>query len=434
MKQRLYERGLLDLQNSQRGRFTVITGARQIGKTTLVEKTFPERPLLRFDSARERDAYGRLSPQDWITRFPTAILDEVQKAPEILETLKSCYDQDSTIQYILLGSSQIMLMHGIRETLAGRVALQKMFALSLPELMSSTEQSITIRPSAFMDLLQKLNTNEPDKGIHAFLAKMCDPLAFTEPHEARAKQAWEYYLQWGGMPVLTHEEMNDNNRMAWLSDYQELYLQRDLADLAKLNDLDAFVNAQKIAALRTSELIQYASLASSCGISPKTAKNYIHYLELSYQVYLLKPWHRNSSKRLSKSSKLHFLDPGVRRGILNRRGTADGQEFESAVVSEFYKQSHSPRAFLDFYHLRTTDGREVDLLLELDQGYIPIECEMTSRNNIKDCRHFRGLEDILDKPVLFGMVINQCQDAFLQEANERIGFPVLFAPAWRVLS
>src|ERR1019366_366994 len=108
----LLERRLVALKQSSRGRFTVLTGARQVGKTTLVRKAFPDAPLLRFDSQAERQAYGALTPADWIARYPIAIFDEVQKAPQIFDTLKSCYDQAPHLRYILLGSSQVLLMHG----------------------------------------------------------------------------------------------------------------------------------------------------------------------------------------------------------------------------------------------------------------------------------------------------------------------------------
>jgi predicted AAA+ superfamily ATPase len=114
MKSPFAQNRLKILNASSRGRFTVLTGARQVGKSTLVGMAFPGVPLLRFDSLAERTAYEALTPADWIARYPCAILDEVQKAPRIFETLKSCYDQNPDLRYVLLGSSQVILNSAVR--------------------------------------------------------------------------------------------------------------------------------------------------------------------------------------------------------------------------------------------------------------------------------------------------------------------------------
>ena len=225
---------------SRRGRFTVLTGARQVGKTTLVGMTFPETPLLRFDSLAERNAYAALTPADWIQRYPSAIFDEVQKSPQIFETLKSCYDQAPHLRYILLGSSQVQLMQGVRETLAGRVALLKLHSLTLPELSGRGALS----PSPFQQML-----SDPER-LEDILASLLDPLQILSERESLAREKFDHLLRWGGMPSLIPPDMTDADRMDWLRDYQELYLQRDLGDLARRSDLEPFARAQKLAALR----------------------------------------------------------------------------------------------------------------------------------------------------------------------------------------
>ena len=159
------------------------------------------------------------------------------------------------------------------------------------------------------------------------------------------------------------------------------YLQRDVRDLANLRELEPFVRAQKALANLSGELLNTSQLAKQSGISMQTAKRFVHYLELSYQVFQLPPWFRNQKKRLVKSPKVHFLDPGIQRILLGRSGTLTGNEFESAVVSEVIKQIKSEALEVSLYHLRTLDGREVDLLIELESGYIALEIKSSVKSH-----------------------------------------------------
>jgi len=135
--------------------------------------------------------------------------------------------------------------------------------------------------------------------------------------------------------------------------------------------------------------------------------NFIHYLEISYQVKMIPAWTRNHEKRLSKMPKLHFLDSGVRRSILKKRGATDGHEFESVVTAEIIKILETQRLPWELYHLRTSDGREIDLLLEHERGFIAIECKMTDNTTPYEARHFKELTHILDKPLLLNLVVSK---------------------------
>jgi hypothetical protein len=421
---RTTQKRLQKLWGSSRGRITVLTGARQVGKTTLVTNAFPGVPLLRFDALTERLAYRSLTPADWIERFPVAILDEVQKAPELFDTLKSVFDQAPETRYLLLGSSQIQLLDGVRETLAGRAALMRLHPLTLPELM---DEGGSMPCSSFQRLLTD-SDSLPEREKELF-----DPVAAISPREASARRWWDHLARWGGMPSLIATDFDDAERMDWLRDYQELYLQRDLGDLARLSDLEPFVRAQKIAALRSGETVQFAALGAAAGVGATTARRYLQYLELSFQIHMLQPWFRNAQKRLARTPKLHFLDNGIRRGILRRTGDIDGHEMESVVVSECIKQAALTRTGAEFHHLRTADGREVDLLLEMDKGYYAFEIKLAEHVVEGDARHLRDLGAILDKPLLAGFVLSSDSRA-RRLADGAAGEPILAVPAWRFLS
>ena len=381
-----------------RGRLLLIMGARQVGKSTLASRAFPDHATVNFDSPYERSVYSGLSPNDWIGQYPEAILDEVQKLPEVLGTIKACYDRDSAVRYVILGSSQIMLMKKVRESLAGRVAIQELFPFTLPELVLVSPEAVPAQ-SAFLQLMR---AERPVEAIEALVP----PTYALQPAYSRASERWQYFLRWGGMPALLDETWTDDDRFEWLRDYQVTYLERDLADLAQLDRLEPFTRAQKALALRTAQPINFSELARLSDVTSPTARKFTRYLEISYQVLNLGAWFRNPEKRLTKRAKLHFLDPGVRRAVLGRRGEPDGAELESAVVAEIYKQLKTERLPVDLHHIRTSDGAEIDLLLEREDGYIGIEIKRSARVGSSDARHLRGLADVLDKPLLLGLVLS----------------------------
>lgn len=396
LKNRYISKKIHVVHQKSRGRILVLTGARQTGKTTLASRVFIDHTLLSMEDPVARPEFSRLSARDWARRYPLAVIDEVQKLPSLMETVKACYDQHGDVRYVLLGSSQIMLMKGIRETLAGRAAIQELYPLTLPELMT-TGWSNAALPSRLIKWL----SDDPCRDPGAYL----EGLVTIDERYADAKHHWEYYLQWGGMPALTHTDFDDQDRRKWLEDYFTSYLQRDLLDLGRLNDLEPFIRAQQAIALRTSKLINFTELGRLAGVTSPTARKFMRYLEMSYQVLQLPAFYRNPEKRLAKQPKAVFVDPGVRRGILRKSGALDGLEWESAVIAEIFKQIKAADLPIGFFHLRTLDGREIDLLLECETGFVAVECKMTARASGKDFRAMRNLSDILDKPLLAGIVV-----------------------------
>jgi predicted AAA+ superfamily ATPase len=399
----------------------VIPGARQTGKTTLATRVFDDHLLLSMDDPMVRPEFSRLTATDWIHRYPLAVIDEIQKLPALMDSIKACHDSSPDVRYVLLGSSQIMLLKGIRETLAGRAAIQALYPLTLPELMTSDWSD-----SADHSRLIRWLSENPQQDPRDYL----EGIVTTNERYAVAKTCWDYYLKWGGMPALSHADYNDEDRRKWLEDYFASYLQRDLSDLGRLNDLEPFIRAQQAIALRTSTLINFTELARLAGVSSPTAKKFMRYLELSYQVILLPAFFRNSEKRLAKQPKVVFIDPGVRRGILRKSGLLDGLEWESAVIAEIYKQVKTADLPVNFHHLRTLDGREVDLVLESEQGFVAIECKMTTNPSRNDFRAMHNLTSLLDKPLLAGLVI--CNEDAVRRFEADI--PLYSVPAAWLLS
>ncbi len=388
---------------SPRARITVLTGARQTGKTTLVLHALPDLQYVSFDDPVARGAWTRLSATEWTTRFPHAALDEVQKAPSMIDTIKAAHDADPDVRYVLLGSSQILLLERVRESLAGRVSLEELWPLTLPERLTVGWDD-PVRLSRLVRHLQGLGARRGggDSAIRG--------MPLTDQGFAFARAAWANYLEWGGMPALADARWTDTDRWEWLVDYRRTYLERDVADLAALRDLEPFVRAQECVALRTGQLLETADLARAAHVSGPTAARFVRYLELSYQVLTLPPWFRNQEKRLQKRPKVHVVDPGILRSLTGRRGPLTGPEYESAVVAEICKQLRSQRLPWRPYHLRTHDGREVDLLLEGEHGFVAIEIKATDRVDGPDARHLVDVETLLDRPVLAKWVVSDDPD------------------------
>jgi predicted AAA+ superfamily ATPase len=170
--------------------------------------------------------------------------------------------------------------------------------------------------------------------------------------------AWDKLSTRGGMPFLWEEDLDEDDRSAWLKDYCLTYLQRDLADLARLDRLEPFVRAQRVAALRSAQCLNFSDLARAADIAPTTARSFLRYLELSYQVVLVPAWSANEEKRLVKMPKLHFLDAGIRRSLVGKQGPPDGAEFESMVFAELHKLVRNASPPWRIHHLRTADGEK----------------------------------------------------------------------------
>ncbi|MYH17836.1 MAG: ATP-binding protein [Gemmatimonadetes bacterium] len=396
------------------GRLIALTGARQTGKTTLVKAGFPECGFVSLEDPIVRPDFTALSAAQWYQRYPRVILDEIQKAPSIVESVKAVYDRYPDSRSILLGSSQILLMDQIRESLAGRVTIMELYPLTIPEMMTDSWHD----PVVESRLVQYLESGDPDMLVSG--------IPQQSDRYARAVDCLDHYLEFGGMPVVSDITLSREDRYGWLQDYLRTYLQRDLRDLAKLRDLVPYVRMLRALGGLAGGLLNTSELARLAGVTHRTINRFVTYLEISYQVIQLQPWFRNRNKRLSKAAKIHFLDPGIQRALLNRRGRPSGTEFEGAIIAEINKQTRNLRLPVDFYHLRTVNGREVDLLIETESGYVPIEVKYKDRVSNRDARHLRRLQEILDKPVLQALVLSN--DSHIRDLGDGVmGIPAGWA-------
>ncbi len=407
MKSRFLNNIIKKKSTSKFGRIIVITGARQTGKTTLARKCFPGFTYISIEDPITRGEYSRLTSGQWNMLYPNAILDEVQKQPDLIDSIKSVYDQYDKPKYILLGSSQILLLRKVKESLAGRCSIYDVYPLTLPEMLTERWED-SINKSFFQKFLETGHFNESE----------LLPSINLHPDYPKIKHVFDHYMQYGGYPAIFDNSLTDEEKRDWLNNYIRTYLERDVRDLADFKNLEPFIRVQQTSSLLTGNLVNYSQLAREAGISSNTANRFLSYLEISYQAILLKPWYRNRLKRLNKSPKLHYLDPGIQKIIIKKQGMISGNEYESAIVSEMFKQIHYLQFKANLYHLRTVEGREIDFLIELEDAYIAIEIKMTNNIRTQDARHLKNLEEILDKPVLQSFVLSN--DIHIKKLADKI--------------
>ena len=338
----------------------VLTGARQVGKTTLAQATYPDVRYLSLDAVETRVALGALPADRWASSVGPALLDEAHKAPAIFDKLKFAYDAGDVDFSALLGSAQIMLLRRVRESLAGRVLLYELWPLTLSELAAGSG------PIERPLLLRVVEADDPRAEI--------DAAPVVLPAETVAlRQSADHLAAWGGMPSLLH--LSHERRRRWLASYHDTYLQRDLGDLARLSDLEPFHRFQRLAALRSAGIVSYADLARDAGTAPRTARNYLEYLRLSYQVFLLQPFRPSRTAATVKAPKLFWSDVGLVRHLTGNWGPATGALYENLVVAEAVKLLRTAAADVGSFYHRTYGGSEVDLILETSRGILAIEAK-----------------------------------------------------------
>lgn len=303
-----------------------LTGPRQSGKTTLARQAFPDKPYFSMEDIVTRQRVST-DPRQFFALLPEgAVLDEVQRCPEIFSYLQGVVDERARMgEFVITGSQQFGLLGQITQSLAGRVGLVQLLPLSLRELGHAG-----------------LNGKSLEKAV------------------------WQ-----GGYPALFDQRRRLDNPAQWLNAYTATYIERDVRQVLGVSSLSLFQRFVLMCAARTGQLLNLSSLAADCGISHTTARSWLTVLEASYVVHLLQPYHQNFGKRLVKMPKLYFLDTGLLCHLLRidspqtlATHALRGAIFESWVVSETLKHRWNQGLPADIYFWRDNHGTEIDLLFE----------------------------------------------------------------------
>lgn len=300
-----------------------ITGPRQSGKTTLSRLLAPDLPYFSLEDPDTR-AFAHDDPRAFLRQAADgAILDEVQRAPDLFSYLQGMVDADGRMgRFILTGSSQFELIQSITQSLAGRASMLTLLPFSTAELQAEDRAPASV-----------------DELLYAGLF----PPIYDRPVEASV----------------------------WIQDYVGTYLERDVRQILNIQDLATFQRFIQLCAGRVGQLVNLSSLASDTGISRITAESWLSVLQASHLVFLVRPWFTNASKRFIKTPKLYFCDPGLAGWFLGVRNaihvTAHPQRgalFENWVMTELLKTQTNAGQKPALYFLRDHEGHEIDALIE----------------------------------------------------------------------
>jgi len=345
----------------------LVTGPRQVGKTTLLQMCADEGAVERrgYVSLDDMDArsLAQSDPALFLQRWkPPVLIDEVQYAPQLFSAIKAIVDRERRNGlFWLTGSQKFHLMRGISESLAGRVAILDLLGLSQAEMNGRALLSAPFLP----DAAWIAGARAASGGAHGSLMDVFSRI-------------WL-----GSFPRLN--ELGADSRDVFFRSYVQTYIQRDVQDLIRVTDQMAFNRFLAAVAARTGQLLNYASLARDGDIDNKTAKSWLSVLETAGLVFLLQPYHTNRCKRLVKTPKLYFLDTGLAAYLTKwpdpaslEAGSMSGAMLETWVFSEILKsylhQGRDPGLF--FY--RDTDQQEIDVVIESGDTLYPVEIKKTA--------------------------------------------------------
>ncbi len=350
-----------------------IVGPRQSGKTTLVQIIFPKH---RYVSLEDYDIQmlARTDPRKFLSEYPTKfglILDEIQRAPELLSYMQTIVDREKKNGYfIVTGSQNFLVDEAITQTLAGRMAVLTLLPLSMAEFKHA-------------DLL-------PEK-IETLVWKGCYPKAHAQKS--------------------SFERLYDN--------YIRLYIERDVRQIKNVADLNTFQKFMQLCAGRVGQVINLTSLGNDCGINHSTVKAWISLLEASYIIFLLHPYYKNFGKRLIKAPKLYFIDTGIACSLLRIRSAQElsdhymrGGLVESFIIGDLLKQQHNLEQRPSLYFWRDQTGHELDCVIDESKYPVPVEIKAGKTvvpDFFKDLNYWQSITNTPQAPryLIYGGSENQ---------------------------
>jgi len=367
----------------------VLTGARQVGKSTMLKEVYRgvnyitmNRPLVR-ESAKDNPSLF------FEANKPPIIIDEIQKAAELFDYIKDLVDDNKLKgQFYLTGSQSLKLMKNISDSLAGRAGIIKMLGLSMRELDGVAYREPFIPVPERNAEMEKASPRFDYTNIIARVHK-------------------------GFFPELYETESDLHDWADYYSSYFQTYIEKDIKDVLNIRDESAFIKFVKAIASLTGEMLNLTTVAEICGKDVKTTRTWLSVLESSGLVYLLEPYYNNINKRLIKSPKLYFLDTGFACWLLGWNtpeqlvnGAMWGHIFESFVFGEVLKSYYNDGIVKPpLYYYRDKDKNEIDLMISEGDTLYPVEIKTTSDPVKSMVNAFRCIENIPGKRTGTGAIV-----------------------------
>lgn len=378
----------------------LLTGPRQSGKTTLLRMLFSKTHT--FINLENPDVRLRAKgdPIGFLNQYELpVVIDEIQYVPELLSYIKTKIDNNRKPgQWLLTGSQNFLLMHNITQSLAGRVAVLNLLPFSFSELIDDADKAQS--PNEWIKSLGQAKT-------------------FSSVN--KRFNIGDILLR-GLYPEIAANKSVD--RQIWCGSYINTYIERDIRNLANIGDLSQYERFLVSCATRTGQILNLSEIARDIGISVPTAKRWLSLLETGFQVYLLYPYYRNIGKRILKSPKIYFNDPGLCSYLLGYhdtesllKGPSFGNLFETMVVCDFLKRFYHHGLKSSMYYLRTRDDLEIDLIIELGGKLHFFEIKSSMTITPKHASQLQQIINTLGDKVKTGGIISCSNDNYALMSN-----------------
>ena len=363
----------------------MVNGPRQCGKTTLVrEFTSRNRTYITLDDDTVLEAV-RNDPSGFVRGLDMAIVDEVQRAPELLLAIKKSVDADRRPgRFLLTGSANVLALPQVSESLAGRMEIITLLPLGRSEILG--------KPSTFLE--------------NALACKIAKPFEIIIGDDLVGT------VLVGGYPEMLRRK-DQKRRRAWARDYIKAIVERDIRDIADLDRLAQMPRLLQVLAHHSGQLTNFSQLGGQIGLDDKTTRKYVAIIEQLFLVHRVEPWFRNQLKRLVKTPKLHFIDSGllaVTVGATEERVAKDrsilGPLLETYLFSEVMKQTSWLEETCRLHYYRDKDQDEVDIVVESESGAIVgLEIKAGATVNAGDFRGLRKLSEASGRNFKLGLVL-----------------------------
>lgn len=382
----------------------VVTGARQTGKSTLVQVlTSGER---RFHYLDDLDVVelARRDPEALVGGSTPVTLDEVQREPDLLRAVKRAIDRRRRVgQFLLTGSANLLLMRGVSESLAGRASYLTLWP------MTRREQRRLGRCGLWEDLV----TAEDGEWLDRLRADSAGP------------EDWRALARRGGFPTPAVHMTMAAERAVWFEGYVRTYLERDLQTLSSITALPDFRRLMRAACFRLGQLVNQTELARDVALPQPTVHRYINLLETSFLLVRVPAYAVNRTKRLMKSPKLYWGDTGLALHLAGFTAPT-GAHLENLVLNDLLCWRDARTEHSEILYWRTAAGEEVDFVVEIGGRLLPIEVKATARPRLRDAAHLRSFRREYGNAARAGLLLHT------GTTLEWLTPDVLAAPWWRV--
>ena len=383
----------------------VITGARQVGKSTLVQRLGDGRAYLTLDDIDTLERAHR-EPDALLDVDRPVTLDEVQRVPSLLLAIKRVVDRRRRPgRFVLTGSANLRLMKNVAESLAGRALYLTLAPMTRRELLGHGAAGL------WEALLAAKDRDWPD----VLAASVAPP------------EDWKQAALRGGYPTPAHELGSREARRMWFAGYTQTYLERDLRELSAVASLVDFRRLMRAASLRTGNLINQAELGRDVGLPQPTVRRHLNLMEISCLLVSLPSYAVNRTKRMIKTSKLYWCDPGLAL-YLSGETEPRGAHLENLILADLLAwKGAAVTDPVDVMYWRTATGVEVDFVVERGGELLPIEVKATRRPRLDDARSLSIFREEYPRKTRPGLLLHD------GDKVEWLADGVLAAPWWRVL-